>query len=160
MGGGNIEEYEVIENDGQYPDKELPSPIHHDEDLDDEMNVDSFEDRELEDLLEDERQYQQSETVQEECQDQNVNNNDYDDREDEYLENCGYQEPEVNQEVHDLVDGPEELALQRNDRSRRPSEWLNPSRGRSYAQVVVQKKVARPRTQVKKVRCVPFVGVI
>ena len=38
--GGNVEEDEVIENDGQYPNEELPSLIPHDEDSGDETNVD------------------------------------------------------------------------------------------------------------------------
>ena len=38
--GGNVEEDEIIENDGQYPNEELPSLIPHDEDSGGETNVD------------------------------------------------------------------------------------------------------------------------
>ena len=55
---GNAKEYQVVENDDQYLEEELPALMSEENDSDRETDVESLENGELEDLLEDKRQSQ------------------------------------------------------------------------------------------------------
>ena len=134
-----LEDYEVIGNDGEFPDQDLPAEQEEPEEIDEseESSLESMDNDELEDLVEENRSFSANETEES----QNGPPPDIDDGQEEGSDDeeiCP--EPPMEEVEPDLVSEDAEVPLRRSGRIREAPPRYNPASGGSYLQAVIGKK--------------------